>query len=286
MKINKNLRLLLYEDQQMKVVFRVFGLNKLGLAIFGGLFDLEWRGVIVGFVIGCFMDMEYTDKSKQQRGNKKHDFRVSFLMLGAFVMQTPGVGSRISGTALRNALVNTFGETYTQRRMSFFYELLRQRIQVEVICEQLKQHATVGEKNTLLRFLFELGSQPGVNTDNLHHSINYLAARMEIPFETVQQIYRMVNSGQQQQYSYKESHREAPRRPEQQPPSLNALFATLKLSPNATEKEVKRAYYKLAKQFHPDSNPHASPQEKKQLEAQLRVVIEAYEQICESKGWK
>ncbi len=283
MKFNKNLRITFHTQSGVKMTLKVFGLNKFALMVFGLLLDFELRGAIVGFIIGCFMDTEYVFPEKKE----KRDFRVSFMMLGAFVMQTPGVGSKLSSNVVRSALVNTFGETYTQRRLSFFYELLRQRIQVEAICGQIQQYASVGEKNTLLRFLFELGEQPGVNKENLHHSINYLAARIGVPFETVQQVYNTVKGKMRdQQYSEEQTYEEQAHRPEQEFNSLSSSFTTLGLASTANEKEVKRAYYRLAKKFHPDSNPQASADEKKLLESKLRLVIEAYERICEVKNWK
>ena len=63
-------------------------------------------------------------------------------------------------------------------------------------------------------------------------------------------------------------------------PAEEDYFAILELEPGASKAEVKRAYYKLAKQFHPDTvggdakcNPTAA--------AKFAELTRAYEIICE-----
>ncbi len=282
MRLNRQLKFVLYDSADTKVVWKPFGYHKLLLGVFGLFFD-GMRGFWIGFVIGSMFDAEVITKENQS-SKTKHDWRVSYLMLGAFVLQVPGVGSKLSGSAIRQALVRQFGETYTQKRLPFFYELLRQRIQVEKICDHMRTDATALEKNTLLRFLFELAEQPGVETHNLHHSINYVAARIEVSFETLQQIYRDFLQAHQRTRENTRNPNDQNGRPHT-PSAAEKWFATLGLTEKASEKEVKKAYYTLAKKYHPDSNPNASPQQKKNLESQLRIVIEAYEEICALRGW-
>lgn len=53
---------------------------------------------------------------------------------------------------------------------------------------------------------------------------------------------------------------------------LRDLYARLGLSRNATQKEIKNAYYKLSKQCHPDRNNGHTESVKK-----FREITEAYE---------
>lgn len=53
---------------------------------------------------------------------------------------------------------------------------------------------------------------------------------------------------------------------------LGNLYARLGLQSNATQSEIKKAYYELSKDFHPDRNVG-----KKDLTAKFRSVTEAYE---------
>ena len=58
----------------------------------------------------------------------------------------------------------------------------------------------------------------------------------------------------------------------------NDPFAVLGVSPSATEDEIKAAYRKLAKKYHPDLNPG-----NKDAEARMREVNEAYTQALQIK---
>lgn len=54
--------------------------------------------------------------------------------------------------------------------------------------------------------------------------------------------------------------------------TLRNLYARLGLSRSATQKEIKKAYYKLSKQYHPDRNDGCSDSAQK-----FRDITEAYE---------
>ena len=58
-------------------------------------------------------------------------------------------------------------------------------------------------------------------------------------------------------------------------------FKILGVSRNADEREIKRAYRKLAKQYHPDQNP-----DNPEAEAKFKEVSEAYEVLSDAEKRK
>ena len=59
-------------------------------------------------------------------------------------------------------------------------------------------------------------------------------------------------------------------------------YEVLGVDKNATDEELKRAYRKLAKKYHPDANPD----NKKEAEAKFKEVNEAYETLSDSQKRK
>ena len=62
---------------------------------------------------------------------------------------------------------------------------------------------------------------------------------------------------------------------------MNDPYSVLGVSPSATDDEVKKAYRKLAKQYHPDIHPDPAFAEKKMAE-----INAAYDQVLNQRQGK
>ena len=60
-------------------------------------------------------------------------------------------------------------------------------------------------------------------------------------------------------------------------------YRVLGVSPTASEDEIKKAYRKLSRMYHPDSNMNKSEAEKKAAEEKFKEVQTAYEDIIDGK---
>ena len=274
MAFNKNLTLVLLNTTDGKFLFKPFGYHKFLLAVFGFFLD-GGRGFLIGFIIGCFFDGQFVPKPTQP---KAVDQRLNFLMLAAFIIQTVGLQNSFSDSTLSTRLVTQFGEPYIQNRLNFFRELLRQRIQVEAICDHVRVEAKQDDKINLIEFLFNISSHPQIDIGKLKRSINYVAAHIELEEQKVQQLFdQFYNNKKQSTYT---------NYTRQTTTQKTNVYSVFNLTSDCTEKQLKKAYHTLAKKYHPDSNPHASLSDQKKMQEQLRVVIEKYEMIKEERGWK
>lgn len=57
---------------------------------------------------------------------------------------------------------------------------------------------------------------------------------------------------------------------------MNAYYTALKLTPGASNAEIRHAYKKMLKRYHPD---HVPPQYRQQAAARLQQVIAAYKAL-------
>ena len=65
--------------------------------------------------------------------------------------------------------------------------------------------------------------------------------------------------------------------------SSDSAYKILELDSNATISEIKKAYRKMAKKYHPDKVSHLGEEHQKGAEEKFRKVQEAYEQLQKEK---
>ena len=56
-------------------------------------------------------------------------------------------------------------------------------------------------------------------------------------------------------------------------------YQTLGVSPNASPEEIKDAYRRLVKQFHPDVVAHLGEEFKLRAEQKMKTITDAYQQL-------
>ena len=63
-------------------------------------------------------------------------------------------------------------------------------------------------------------------------------------------------------------------------------YQVLGVSQDASEEEIKKAYRKLAKKYHPDTVANLGEEIKKKATEKFRAVNEAYEELKKQRGFK
>jgi len=67
--------------------------------------------------------------------------------------------------------------------------------------------------------------------------------------------------------------------------SSENAYKILEISENATVDEIKTAYRKMAKKYHPDRVLHLGKEHQKGAEEKFRQVQESYERIQKERGF-
>lgn len=267
--MNRNLKIVLLNTNYGKLLFKPYGYNKFLLPVI--LLLLKGAsGIWLGLVAGCLLDMRWIPVKNKK---KKPDMRASYLMLSAYVVQMSNILNSISFNELKRRLLIFFTPEFIEARFTFFNEMLRQRIQVDAICKQLKTHTSKEESILLLKFLITLSESPGAGA-NRTKAIYYIANKLEIEEQDFHINFKKSTSSQSHQTS---SHSTTPKEKD--------YYAVLNITSEVNSAELKKAYHKLAKQFHPDMHNGAAGN-KKLLNEKFREITEAYEKIKELRGWK
>ena len=63
-----------------------------------------------------------------------------------------------------------------------------------------------------------------------------------------------------------------------------AIYRILEISSNASDKEVKKAFRKMANKYHPDKVAHLGKDMQNLAEEKFKAVNEAYQKIKDTRG--
>ena len=88
------------------------------------------------------------------------------------------------------------------------------------------------------------------------------------------------------QHDYRSYDYQPPPQPKQPTYGMQQAYTTLGLTASATDDEIKKAYRRMAMQYHPDRQVNASETEQKCAAEKFRAVQKAYEHIKQIRNIK
>ncbi|MDW5289477.1 DnaJ domain-containing protein [Formosa sp. PL04] len=228
-------------------------------------------GAILGFALGSMVDGISSGGIKVNTGSpyqaprptrtKSSEFDVSLLILAAIVIKADGVSDKRELDFVRAQFVGMYGKDRANEAFKLFKNISQQKdIPVRDVCLQIKQMMDHPSRLQLLHFLFGIAKADGnvseVEVNAIYTISNYLGIRA-IDFESIKAMF--YNS------------------------SDNA-YKILEIEKSATPEEIKKAYRKMAKKYHPDKVLHLGEEYQKGAEEKFKQVQEAYEQIQKERG--
>lgn len=240
----------------------------IGFSIFG------FFGAIIGYGLGSVFDARgnfewderftsgnaYTGRQAYERSGTG-DFAASLLVLTAAVMKADGKVLKSELEYVRSFYIRQFGENKTRQQMRALRDLLKQNIDVVAISQQIRLQMQYPSRLQLLHYLFGIAQADNHISDSEIAVIRRAALALGIvnaDFESIKAMF------------VKET---------------GADFKILEISPDASNEEIKKAYRKMAKKYHPDKVAHLGEDVKKQAEAKFRKVQEAYDNLKSARAF-
>jgi DnaJ like chaperone protein len=243
-------------------------MGKFGKWIGGGL---GWAfagpiGAMLGFAIGSMFDnaqeMPYDQKRPRTTGRTRSgDFGISLLVLAGAVMKADGKILKSELDYVKQFIAQQFGEADTREKMLLFKEILKQDIDLQQICYQIKSNMVIHARLQLIHFLFGISKADGhVHTSEVEviDRISHYLGISSADFNSIKAMF------------YKDA---------------NAAYKILEVSEEATDDEVKKAYRKMAVKYHPDKLIHLGEEFQKSAKEKFQKVNEAYETIKKERGF-
>jgi len=236
-------------------------IGKYGKWIGGGL---GWAfggpiGAILGFAMGSVLDGVRIEKTYYQ-GTARGDFAMSLLVLSAAVMKADGKVVKSELEYVRNFFLSQFGTEETNRLIRILREVLNQEINLRDVSVQVGQFMDYPSRLQLLHYLFGIAIADRQFDKAEENVIEQISGYMGVDPSDFASIKAMFVK------------------------NINNAYDILELTSEATDEEVKKAYRRLAIQYHPDKVAHLGEDIKKAATEKFQNLNAAYEEIKKQRG--
>ena len=220
-------------------------------------------GAIIGMAVGSLLDSsskERTVYTQTQQATRSGDFEVSLLILASIVIKADGKQDQRELNFVRVQFVQMYGKERANKAFNLFKEISKQtNISTRQVCLQIRQMMDHASRLQLIHFLFGIAKADNHVADSEVEAIAIIASYLGVSPRDFESIKAMF---------YKSS---------------DNAYKILELDSNATMSEIKAAYRKMAKKYHPDKVLHLGKEHQKGAEEKFRKVQEAYEQLQKEK---
>jgi DnaJ like chaperone protein len=226
-------------------------------------------GGILGFVFGSFIDefseSELLDANKRTRSKhstESGDFEISLLVLAAIVIKSDGNIDKRELDFVRSSFISMYGKERANHAFKLFKGIIaNNKISTRQVCMQINRHMNHPSRLQLLHFLFGVAKSDGMVTENELAKINTIAGYLNINAYDFNSIKAMF---------YNE---------------VDSSYKILEIDKSATNEELKSAYRRMVKKYHPDKLRNLGPEHIKGAEEKFRQVQNAYEHIQKERGF-
>ncbi|RKE98947.1 TerB family tellurite resistance protein [Ichthyenterobacterium magnum] len=239
-------------------------------------------GAIIGLALGSVIDAmadgnktpfigqgrpsqqqrQTTYKTRSQRPQTQSgDFEVSLLILASVIIKADGKQDQRELDFVRQQFTNMYGKQRANHAFKLFKNISKQQVSTRQVCLQIRQMMDHPSRLQLMHFLFGIAKADGLVTKDEIKQIYTISGYLGISNRDYESIKAMFYS------------------------SSDNAYKILEITKNATDDEVKKAYRKMAKKYHPDKVIHLGKEHQKGAEEKFRQVQEAYEHIQKERGF-
>lgn len=260
----------MFQAKRLYLGSKIFRMIKWAAA-FIGLIVRGLAGAIVGFVLGSFLDSLGGSGSKGGGGSvfsdftrqsvSPADFELNLLSLCSIVIKADGQVSQRELDYVRQYFLSTYGKEKANAIFRTFNDVIKKReVSTERICTYLAQRTRYEVRLQLLHFLFGIAQADGQVSKAEVSKLREIAQYLRVGPYDFESIMAMFIK------------------------SADNAYKILEIEKSATDDEVKKAYRKMAKKYHPDRVVMENEAIKKGAEEKFKEVQKAYETIQKERG--
>lgn len=198
----------------------------------------------------------YRSQSQRRSQTSSGDFEVSLLILASIVIKADGKQDQRELDFVRRQFVSMYGKERANKAFRLFKGINEQtNISTRQVCLQIKQMMDHASRLQLMHFLFGIAKADEIVTEDEIRQIYTIAGYLGISSRDYESIKAMFYN------------------------STDNAYKILEITKEATPDEIKKAYRRMAKKYHPDKVEHLGEEHKKGAEEKFKQVQKAYEQL-------
>ena len=238
-------------------------------------------GALAGFIVGHLLDSaeEVTDETRAryqqssrqrpedvfsyyQQRSTTNDFATILMALSAAVMKADGKVLKAELDFVKQFFRQQFGPSFGSEQLQTLKRFIDAvHIPLEQICNDITMRTSPEVRVQLLHYLFGIGNADGKVSQSEIQVIERIAILMRIPNQEFNRLKSMFFRDPSSDYKI------------------------LGVSETATTDEIKKAYRKLAVEYHPDTVAHMGEAYQKGAKEKFQSVQDAYENIKKERGF-
>ena len=225
---------------------------------------LRFPGAILGFVIGGFL--EFLSKNTIQIRTssfaiKPETFQLNLLALSALIIKADGKVQKKELDFVRSFFIGQYGKERADSIFKTFNTQIKNETQhLDQLTQVFVQQTTYETRLQILHFLFGIANADGNISDLELQKLLKVASGMRLRLPDFESIKAMFVK------------------------NTDNAYKILEIDSNASEDEIKGAYRKMAKKYHPDKLRGQDPAMIKGAEEKFREVQKAYETLMRKKN--
>ncbi|WP_439129813.1 TerB family tellurite resistance protein [Polaribacter sp.] len=230
-------------------------------------------GAAIGFAIGSFVDgfsekdilLEQGDYQQQKRTRKNvntqsGDFEMSLLVLASIVIKSDGNIDKRELNFVRTQFLSMYGKERANNAFKLFKGIVKKEISARQVCIQIREHMSHASRLQLLHFLFGIAKADQFVSETEVEEIRKIAGYLYINQRDFESIKAMFYDA-----------------------SGNA-YKILEISKSASIDEIKTAYRKMVKKYHPDKLQGLGDEHLQGAKEKFQSIQDAYEKIKQERG--
>lgn len=225
-------------------------------------------GSIIGFAVGSFVDgfskedilKEAQSARGRSAGTQSGDFEISLLVLASVVIKADGKVDQRELDYVRTQFVGMYGKDRANNAFRLFKGIIKEQVSSYQVCMQIRQHMPHASRLQLLHFLFGIAKSDEHVTEVEVIEIKKIAGYLNINPHDFESIKAMFFD------------------------SSDTAYKILEITKDATNDELKKAYRKMAKKYHPDKLQDLGEEHLKGAQDKFLQIQNAYEKLKKERG--